>query len=461
MPSFPSRLHRCRWLALVVACAASWPVSAGAQSLRQITGHARVHEVQPVVSADGTTVAWLEYAPNSPGYSIGISDARGHKRRQFTPGAPPTAVGFLRISGDGSTLVYALGGQLWVQPTAGGPPRAITPVGKSCWNPSITDDGRLVAYAVRDALNQMAVEVVDTTTLAVSPIANVTVWTVSEPAIAGDGSSVLLTNRTATGIELWHYTLAGTPIRRLAADVGGFDAAFDYGGTITAYDATDGTGWHLKTVTTQGVVTTIGAPGVEARPVFVSANGDRVIWSDPDVRVAYADGTGARRAVSLSAPSNPPSVPLAVSRDGGIVVFSTALPLLKTSAYGDAELFVWRDALTGAERTSIGSPARFLIDVPNAPWGTYVARCSFARTGGPVIPGVGRVPLAPDVLFRASGALPTIFRNMSGRLDGKGRATFEVAIPNLAPLRGVRFYSAALVAGPSLSLTPAIARTIR
>ncbi len=446
-------------IALFVVCVVSqMPFDAVAQSLRQITSHARVHEVDPTVSADGTTVAWVEFSQTSPGYAIGIADGRGHKRRQFLSG--PATIGGLRLSGDGTTLVYAYGTQLWVLPTAGGPPRAITPANKRCSSPSVTEDGQLVAYLARD-FSSLTVEVVDTVTLAVTVIGLVPYGLISGPAIAGDGSSLVLTNKTPAGTDLWHYTLTGTPLRKLAGGVRGFEETFDHRGTITACNTADTTGWHLQTITTQGVATTIGSPGIEARPAIVSGNGDRVLWTDPDLRVAYVDGTAERRVVSLGASTSAPSVPIAASRDGSVVVFSTSLPLLRTNPYRDTELFVWRDALSGPEIARVGGTARFLIDVPTAPSSPYVARCSFSRVGGPIIPGVGRLPLAPDTLFRASGVLPSVFRNMQGQLDGKGRATFSIALPNLPALRGVRFYTAAVVAAPSPTITPAIARTIR
>ena len=73
---------------------------------------------------------------------------------------------------------------------------------------------------------------------------------------------------------------------------------------------------------------------------------------------------------------------------------------------------------------------------PNKP---YVAAASFSRSPG--IPVDNRIiPLTPDNLFGASVTLPVIFNGFVGILDRGGRGSAYIAIPNVAGIRGVRFF---------------------
>jgi hypothetical protein len=88
----------------------------------------------------------------------------------------------------------------------------------------------------------------------------------------------------------------------------------------------------------------------------------------------------------------------------------------------------------------IGTTLNLAIRVePNA---IYQAACSLARTPGIPLPGGGTLNLAPDTKFTLSvtpGGLG-IFNNFAGAADALGRATPNIALPNIGTLAGLKLY---------------------
>jgi len=103
--------------------------------------------------------------------------------------------------------------------------------------------------------------------------------------------------------------------------------------------------------------------------------------------------------------------------------------------------------LWGLNTPTAGASFNVSIRFARHPGKPYVAAASFSpRPGIPVDARV--VPLTPDSLFALSVTIPQIFVNFAGILDPNGRATPYVLLPNIAGLKGLRIYLAAVVVDP-------------
>ena len=90
-----------------------------------------------------------------------------------------------------------------------------------------------------------------------------------------------------------------------------------------------------------------------------------------------------------------------------------------------------------------GESVSFLLHSPTFTRRGYQVALSLGKSPGIPI-GAGRVlPLNPDPLFFGSifGG-PPVIGNFAGLLDGNGRATAKLWIPNVTQLKGLRFFAA-------------------
>ncbi|MBN2491831.1 MAG: PD40 domain-containing protein [Planctomycetes bacterium] len=452
---------------LAISLLAWLATAALGQSLVQLTSNSTQSDFHPSISADGQTVAWSEFdtatraadhlVARAPGFvPVRLGGLpRGHQEATF------------RLSGDGTTIAFYQGGSIFVRSTSGGAPRQITSSARLVMPNylSLSDDGRFVGYLVYDWPNgNYDVEVLETTTQTVTTIVTASAsWGWASFGIAGDGNTLVLTDGQPLW-EIWQFGISGGRLRRLAsmAPLAVFFPTFDRRGTRCAFEAgATAAGFSLHAVTTAGTLATLAAPVGRRRAPIVSGNGDRVLWGDGDLWWAYADGGAARNVTGLNAAASGLSLGSAVSEDGSLAVLSSRLDPLGTNPEGDFELFLWRDALSSPGPAWPGTTVSFRIDVPKAPGASYIARVAFGRTGGPVLPGVGPVPLSPDALFFASGTPGSIFRNMSGTLDGQGLGTFHVDLPAAPALSGMAFFGGAVVVGPAVTITPAVKIVVR
>jgi len=79
----------------------------------------------------------------------------------------------------------------------------------------------------------------------------------------------------------------------------------------------------------------------------------------------------------------------------------------------------------------------------------YVLAASFSNLGIPI--GSRVIPLFPDSLFvlTVTNAIPTVFQNYTGILDGSGRATATLVLLPFPALKGVILHHAFLVIDPT------------
>ena len=116
-----------------------------------------------------------------------------------------------------------------------------------------------------------------------------------------------------------------------------------------------------------------------------------------------------------------------------------------TGYIADASLVVsssTRFTLRSSGTPRPGSLVSLLIENPREAGQRYQMAAALSRNPMIPVPGVGSIPLAPDALFATFAKLPGVFQNFAGRLDGNGRNTTFVLIPNTSELRGSRFFCA-------------------
>lgn len=106
---------------------------------------------EPRLSPDGGRVAFV--STDGGRARLVVVDAAGGPEQVVTSDPPPRSAraygsGVVDWTPDGAALVYAAtDGNLWLQPTEGGPPRRLTPAGPAA-APAVAPDGRSVAYVV-------------------------------------------------------------------------------------------------------------------------------------------------------------------------------------------------------------------------------------------------------------------------------------------------------------------------
>jgi hypothetical protein len=178
----------------------------------------------------------------------------------------------------------------------------------------------------------------------------------------------------------------------------------------------------------------------------VSADGQTLAPWAGDIYMAFPDGSGLRR-ITKGGSFHADLVGEAqheLNGDGTVALFASQGDLTGKNPEKEFEVFVWKDALTRSGTAAPGGTVWLHLEDGGRPHAPYVVRCALSRENGIRIPGVGTVPLTPDHLFYLSGRAPSIFRAFDGTLDGSGRATASIAIPNRSRLRGFAFYASFL-----------------
>ena len=103
----------------------------------------------------------------------------------------------------------------------------------------------------------------------------------------------------------------------------------------------------------------------------------------------------------------------------------------------------WGRAFTPGTSPDVGKTYSLKLSSANDAGFTYQAALAFSHRPG-IKTAAGVIPLAPDAMFRLSVTGAPIFRGFSGLLDSRGAAVLHVDIPNIAALRGLRLFLAAV-----------------
>ncbi|MBN2490678.1 MAG: hypothetical protein JXQ29_07505 [Planctomycetes bacterium] len=122
----------------------------------------------------------------------------------------------------------------------------------------------------------------------------------------------------------------------------------------------------------------------------------------------------------------------------------TALLRQWPSLFSVSDVATWGSrALTGQGAPRPGAAFPIHLGLFSESGRAYQVACSFGTRPGIVTPA-GRIPLNLDDLLFLSLANPAVFQGFSGRLSRSGTARLTVALPNIAGLRGLRFFVAAI-----------------
>lgn len=101
--------------------------------------------------------------------------------------------------------------------------------------------------------------------------------------------------------------------------------------------------------------------------------------------------------------------------------------------------------ISGAGSMRPGSIYWLRLEFPDAPRGTFAVALASAVRPGVVFPGIGRLDLEPDALFRATFAgLAGFTSNFIGALDSLGRDFARIDVPTGTP-PGTRVFASAFV----------------
>jgi len=168
-------------------------------------------------------------------------------------------------------------------------------------------------------------------------------------------------------------------------------------------------------------------------------------WTEVE-RVTYSDQAWRRRGFRLRDFVKPTAeVQLAfVATDQPDDSFCEALvDDLTITDYDDGV----RLALRGS--TKIGQTALLDLTASRSAGRVYVVGVALGDNPGIAVKGPRTIPLNPDALFFSAAALPGIFKNLAGTLDGSGRGQAQIAVPDLAGLVGVTIYSAFVAVDPA------------
>ncbi len=109
----------------------------------------------------------------------------------------------------------------------------------------------------------------------------------------------------------------------------------------------------------------------------------------------------------------------------------------------DAAMF--RRSTFGAPTIGQSIPLDLYSPTPSQP---YVLFASLVPGPAPLANGWFS-PIVPDAIFKAVPALPGVFQNFSGVLDGNGEATANLNVPPLPALAGIPIFVGGVVIGPS------------
>jgi len=457
-----------RHISLILLILAFFPLHLEAQTLTQVTKTgSNDRDLEPMVSDDGRYLAWKRSTPGNLNAILCVKDLSSNSLTTIK-----SAVGIISracLSGDGQTLFYMYNGNIWSVPATGGLSCIVL---QNSTTRTITEhvfstshDGSRICYATWNS-GRARLEVFDLKTrTAVDVTRNLTgTPTLLSGDISGDGRFVVFTARGQNRTDLWFAAADGTLIRRLHTGstwVSPYNPRIDHHGTMCTFEVMMARTYEIFSALTGGsiVYQTTRSSGSWNRGPMISADGDRVIWffspttaqQPSDVVMAYPEGSKQRQLTPFGnmGPNITPHSLHTLNGNGTVAAFSTTANHLGGNPELDYEIFLWKDALTTSGKAALGATISFHLEVPSKPNVAYAMRSALSRGNGLVIPGVGAIPLTPDPLFFLSGQARSIFRNYQGILDGSGRATAFVAIPNLKPLAGFTFFTSFITAAPS------------
>lgn len=441
-----------------------------AQQLYQVTKSTVKNMQGPRISPDADMIIWGEQDTgntyNHYIYSANISNPTSITPKQitFSPQHSSSLPAQWQISGDGKTVVFVSGYDLWKIPSTGGTPTQLTtlngPPGivNAAYPISLSHDGRLACFTYffyqssPTTIRTYDLYVLDTTT---KQIVNIT----KSPAnsndlsmgwISGDGRTVAFTQyRGGSAREVWLAAADGTNLHQVTTfgAVRAFHPKLDTSATMCIFSAWPASNYNIYSATATGsLLTTISRnpTGHDYDPSF-SADGERVAWksdqfSSGDIAMVYPEG-GIVRQVTPFGDIQPlyGNAGHALNGDGTKLVCNTKANYQGGNPDGNFEIFLWVDALTKSGTAGPGKTVTFQITAPAHAGEFYQMACSFFRKPGFQL-GSGWVPLNPDALFFLSMALPPVFQNFSNVLDANGKATARIVIPN-APISGLAFYT--------------------
>lgn len=415
----------------------------------------------PSISDDADRLLWVRCDLNTGYADLHMTTIWGTNGYRLTTICNVKYPGGAVVSGDGRTVVFIAGGNVYTIPATGGNPRRVT--GYTRWQSvvrdlAITRDGGKAGFTVFDAAAKTYnYAILDSGSLVVRAVTKSLPNDVLYGTMSGDGSLVAFTaKRGNVDRYLWFVGTDGKNLRRAStvkvSTVG--CPSLDHAAKTCAFDGLDGDVYTIRTDGTRLVNVSQNSGGLD-RHARLSSNGDRIFWmsirstnADGEVWMAFPEARGGMQtfATSRIGPRPPattkPHSGFAVNGDGTAVVYASEYQGLR--AY---ELWYW----TGCLARAVGLPARpgrtvaFIIRDWYAAGASYWLRSAFARSPGISLPGVGTVPLTPDSLFFLSGQSPTICQDFTGKLGSLGGAVASIRIPNAPLLRGVSIHTCALI----------------
>ncbi len=98
---------------------------------------------------------------------------------------------------------------------------------------------------------------------------------------------------------------------------------------------------------------------------------------------------------------------------------------------------------------TLGTPYPFTVDSPHEPGLAYATGMALAQAPAIPLPRGRTLPLAADALFQLSLSGAPAFAGFVGLLDGQGKGTPVLNLPNLAALQGVTVHAAAVTLDPA------------
>jgi Tol biopolymer transport system component len=173
----------------------------GASSRRHVPRSA----YNPSISGDGRLVAYESSESRQGRLDVFVRDLRASRARRLRPPAGAGRLSEPALTADGRSLAYtALEGErsaVWSTRLAGGAPVRVSPAGAEAYEPSVSRSGRYVAYTRLLAGRRSRVEVHDLRTGATrvaAPAAGAGLpegASASEPSLSADGRRVAFTLR--------------------------------------------------------------------------------------------------------------------------------------------------------------------------------------------------------------------------------------------------------------------------
>jgi len=451
-------------IALVLLLASTAQV----QQILQVTNTTTGNNQGPKISPDGSRIIWGKQDQSTYQHFVWTADTQTLTPVQltFSPQQSSSLPIQWAISGDGKTVVFVSGYELWKIPSTGGTATQLTsfngPPGiVNCAYPiSLSHDGSLACFTYFHYVSPTRtydVYVVDTVTKNITNITKATTGSndLAIGWISGDGKTVAFTQkRGAANWDVWLADSDGTNIRNLTGmgNLRTFMPNLDHHAQLCAFSsAATGTNYNVYTIRTDGSMltsVTTTTTGYNYVPQM-SADGERLSWkwsnttsTQGELYMAYPEGTGHRQ-ISQHGDIGPlyGNAGHALNGDGTMAVFNSKFNYKGGNPDGNAEVYFWTDALTRTGIPQTGATVSYHMNAPGHGGETYLMACSFFRTPGLPIPGAGIVPLTPDGLFYASISVPSIFQNFVGTLDANGKGTGKVAIPAIPGLSGIPFHT--------------------